>query len=249
MTDMNEAPPSANQLPGVVPVALAERLRRAERAAARSALASTFVHKLGTPLNVLLGRANMILASPDLDDRLSKNARVLVDTAQQMVDDLQELAATERAIRQDVGPVDLSELVRRSVRMFETVAAERDIAVELGELPAVACMLDAVHVLQLVTSKVALALAGRGGTLRVSTGREQVDQPADLRCSPGEFAFVRLRREGVDDGLQVSADAWQDREDVQIARMMGGFIACDRGADGATWSLYWPCRDPASTAG
>jgi len=249
--------------PGAVPVTLSERLRRAERVAARSTLASSFVHKLGTPLNVLLGRANMILATPELDERLTKNAKVIVDTAQKMVDDLQAMAASERSIAQHVEPVDMVDCVTRALHMFEPIANQRAIRLEPDGFEPLTCALDPVHVLQLVTCKVAAALAGRGGTLRVELRREQIEQPADLRCSPGTYVVVRLRRRydpEVDDsaveigreGLDGESpdDDWLAKEDVQIARMMGGFVTQENEGDRVvTFSLFWPYREAEPATG
>jgi hypothetical protein len=229
--------------PGLVPVAWLEQLRRAERQAVRAALSSFFVHKLGTPLNVILGRARMVLGADDLDEGVKRNAQVLFDTAQQLVKDVQAFADSEKLVELRPELTDMSQLVRQALTMFEPIAESRDIEIVAEDMKEAPTFVDPLRALLLITSKLGAILGGTGGKVVVALAVRQVDEPADLRCAPGAYVTLRMRREGRNDGDEEPADSQHDaREDVHVARMLGGFVV--GGEDGAeAWELFWPQRE------
>jgi two-component system NtrC family sensor kinase len=59
-------------------------LRRADRLATIGKLSAGLAHELGTPLNVVIGRADLIATGEVVGDEAKDNARVVVDQAQRM---------------------------------------------------------------------------------------------------------------------------------------------------------------------
>lgn len=230
--------PLADPLADSVSMDWLERLRRAERQAARAALSSYFVHKLGTPLNVLLGRANMILSADGISESVKKNAQALVNTVQQMVADVQGLADEERSVGLQPEETDVRELVQQALRMFEPLARRRDIEIAQSDGQPARTVVDPLRAQLLITSKMGELLEGRSGRLRVDVGVERLEHPDDLRCAPGDYVAVRLSREGRDDGGRQERLIHEEREDVHVARMLGGFVT----RDGDSWALFWPRR-------
>ena len=97
MTDSKETPP------GMLSLELVRRLCRAERRAARASLASQFTHELGTPLNVLLGRASMVVAATTDKPEVQKNASLVADTGKDIASRLRGLLEREAIPRHDAG--------------------------------------------------------------------------------------------------------------------------------------------------
>ena len=63
-----------------------ERLRRADRLATFGRLAASLAHQLGTPINVVAGRAGMIAGDEAVDAGSRGNAKIIADQAKRMTE-------------------------------------------------------------------------------------------------------------------------------------------------------------------
>lgn len=120
---------------GIVQVAdvTTELLQAREQGALRERLVETVNHELRTPLTKLLGHAELL---EDMGDELPLSARRSIDAVQQAGNSLKDLAQTvsdlvelDSASRLDRAPVDVVELVRRTMARFEERAGLRGVQV------------------------------------------------------------------------------------------------------------------------
>jgi len=94
-------------------------LERLSRAATMAAVGSGVAHELSTPLGVIVGRAEQILARAAGDERITKNAQAILDEAQhidKVVRGLLGLARGAPIAMQDISP---RELVREAAALVD----------------------------------------------------------------------------------------------------------------------------------
>ncbi len=114
------------------------QLRHADRLATVGKLASGVAHELGTPLNVVAGRAKMIRTDGDTSDSVRRNARIVEEQAERMVRIIRQLLDFARAGHSAVERFDPKQLAERALTLVQTNADARGIELELeatGELP------------------------------------------------------------------------------------------------------------------
>jgi two-component system OmpR family sensor kinase/two-component system sensor histidine kinase BaeS len=157
---------------------MAESLQQNEQQ--RRALFADIAHELRTPLTVIRGRLEGILDGIYPADELHV-APVLEETylLERLVDDLRLLALAEnRQLRLDLQPVDLGELARQAVALFEAQALEKSITLQLSlapSLPAVSA--DPQRLSQVIGNLLSNALryTPSGGAVRLAV-RPQGDR-------------------------------------------------------------------------
>ena len=112
-----------------------EQLRHAARLKTVGQLAAGFAHEVGTPLNVISGRAEMILASQDSNpQQLAKHASAIKDESVRISSIIQKLLdfARRSPSRQTEG--DLRDVIKHSVELIRPLTEKRQINVRM-ELP------------------------------------------------------------------------------------------------------------------
>jgi signal transduction histidine kinase len=90
-----------------------EQLRHADRLTTVGKLASGLAHELGTPLNVVRGRAKLILDHEVEGDEVANSARIVVEQAERMTALIRELLDFARPRAPKKSPVNAPKLARR----------------------------------------------------------------------------------------------------------------------------------------
>lgn len=114
------------------------QLRHADRLATVGKLASGVAHELGTPLNVVAGRAKMIRTDGAASDPVRRNARIVEEQADRMARIIRQLLDFARAGHTTAERFDPKELAERTLTLVQTDAEARGVRLELkaaGELP------------------------------------------------------------------------------------------------------------------
>ena len=107
-------------------IAAQEQLRHADRLTTVGKLASGLAHELGTPLNVVAGRAKMIASGEAADGaEAAECARVIVAQTERMTALVRELLGFARRRGGEKRPVDLSALVQQTAALLEPLGAKR----------------------------------------------------------------------------------------------------------------------------
>ncbi|HTJ82554.1 MAG TPA: HAMP domain-containing sensor histidine kinase, partial [Polyangiaceae bacterium] len=109
-------------------IAAIEQLRHADRLMTVGKLASGLAHELGTPLNVVEARAEMIANGETTEEESRDYANVIVEASQRMARILRQLLDFARARGAEKSPCDVLSLAERTARLLEPLAAKRGVA-------------------------------------------------------------------------------------------------------------------------
>lgn len=117
-------------------------LERLSRAVTMAALGSGMAHELGTPIAVIVGRAEQLLARAGSDERIAKNAQAILDEANRIDQVIRGLLSLARGTPIALATVSAKELVDQAEALVEHrfAAANVSIVRELAaDLPMVRC--------------------------------------------------------------------------------------------------------------
>src|SRR5215468_1591395 len=102
-------------------IAALEQLRHADRLKTVGHLASGVAHELGTPLNVVSGRAKMIAQGMVAGDDIAENARIISEQAARITTIIRQLLDFSRRRGPRLGPGDLRPIAGRTVELLATL--------------------------------------------------------------------------------------------------------------------------------
>jgi PAS domain S-box-containing protein len=168
--------------PGVVAsiVDISERkrlemqLRRTERLAELGTLASGMAHEIGTPMNVILGRAEYLLQRA-ADEGMKKGLATIITQVERITKVMNQLLAFARRRTPERRAVDLGEIVDDSLEMFQERIAQCRITVEKtieSSLPPVCADRDQLIQVFINLLMNSIHAMPEGGQLRLSLDRE-----------------------------------------------------------------------------
>jgi two-component system NtrC family sensor kinase len=179
-------------------IAALQQLRHADRLRTVGRLASGISHELGTPLNVVSGRATLI-ASGDLSQpEIQESANVIRSQADRMEKIVRQLLDFARRTPSQRAKVDLPACAANVQRLIAPISRKRRIAIEIAGSGSVTAMADETQLEQVLTNLVVNAIQASpvGGRVEITTGRETARPPEGFGGMPGTYAFVRVQDEG-----------------------------------------------------
>ena len=150
------------------------QLRRAERLAELGTLASGMAHEIGTPMNVILGRAEYLLQRTD-DEGMKKGLATIVTQVERITKVMNQLLAFARRKAPERRAVDLGEVVEDSLEMFQERIAQSRITVDKTIEPLLPPILaDRDQLIQVLINLVTNSIhaMSEGGRLKLRLARE-----------------------------------------------------------------------------
>jgi signal transduction histidine kinase len=185
-----------------VRLALEAHLRDSAQLATIGQLAAEIAHEVGTPLNVVTGRARALVKKADDPDAARKNATIIAEQAARITRIIQRLLdiARRKVAGGDRGPVDLNKLAGDTLELLEyqlgsaRVETATRLDRELGAIPGNRDQLQQVF-LNLYMNAIE-AMPG-GGRLAVRTARSSRRRPG-LEVDPERrYAVLEVSDTGV----------------------------------------------------
>jgi two-component system, NtrC family, sensor kinase len=157
-----------------------DQLRHADRLATVGKLAAGVAHELGTPLNVVSGRAKLVARGQVTGDAVQGNARIIAEQADRMADIVRQLLEFARQREPHKVPTDPRRLAAEILDMLGPLAAKRSVTLALespDSLPPVE--LDPAQISQVLSNLVVNAVHATQGP-----GTVTVEIELDGRLAP-----------------------------------------------------------------
>jgi len=168
---------------------LERSLRQSEKLASVGQLAAGLAHEIGTPLNIIGGRAEFLLSRPRSHEEIGDNLQIVRSQIDRIAGIVRQLLEFSRRREPAFRNVELSTLVRKVIGLLEHKIREKNVNViiEVGEtLPPISAdpdqmqqvflnlLLNSLHALQLGgTIKISAAIESRDSTNGNSDGKER----------------------------------------------------------------------------
>jgi two-component system, NtrC family, sensor kinase len=239
-----------------------QQLRHAERLVTVGKLASGIAHELGTPLNVVSGRAKMISQSPVADDSVRNNARIVMEQSERMAQIIRQLLNFARAGKPNKSLVDLKHLAASTLSLLRPIADKRRVTLSFeSKEPVSEVIADAAQLQQVVTNLVVNAVQASPESSTVEVSLRTAHSPArpggaDEASSARGFVCVTVADQGTGMGeetLERVFEPFFTTKDVGegtglglavaygIVQEHGGFITVEsKVGEGSRFEVYLP---------
>lgn len=161
------------------------QLRHADRLATVGKLASGIAHELGTPLNVVGGRAKIIRKHPEASEDIQRSARIIEEQADRMANIIRQVLNFARAGEPTRRLVDVVDLAERVVGLLSPVARKNDVTLALRPLAeSVQVSGEANQLEQVLTNLVVNAVhaSTEGSTVTVAVAIRPSMRPGETEC-------------------------------------------------------------------
>lgn len=223
-------------------------------------LAAGLAHEIGSPLQILHGRASAILEAPDDPREVRRQAQILVEQSERVARIVEQLVGFSRRVPPRLSSLDLRPIVESVVELVEHQARRKGVQLVLHvaqALPAVRGDRDRLQqvVLNLLTN--ALRATPKGGTISVAL--EAVASPtsasglrivvADTGCGMDESTRLRA----FEPFFTTEPELGGTGLGLATARMIvvehGGHIGCESApARGSRFTVVLPGQDERASS-
>jgi two-component system NtrC family sensor kinase len=176
-----------------------EQLRHTDRLHTVGTLASGVAHELGTPLNVVAGRAKMIATGEAVGVEATESARTIVDQVDRIAKIIRQLLDFARRRVPDRGRHRLAAVAEQSLALLRPLAQKKAIVLALkDEAPGVEADIDAGQIQQALANLVlnGIQAMSDGGLLEVTLSVERTTPPNEVGGGPAVFARLAVADEG-----------------------------------------------------
>lgn len=183
-------------------LAALQQLRHADRLQTVGRLASGMAHELGTPLNVVAGRASLIASGKLGGDEITESAQAIKLQADRMTQIIRELLDFARRGTPSRIDVDLCELVGQTARMLSALASKQNVEIINPErTEAVSAHVDVGQMQQVLTNLIVNAVQAmpRGGTIHLDVYPKKARRPDIVDQPECEYHCIDVQDDG--DGI------------------------------------------------
>ena len=239
-----------------------EQLRHADRLKTVGSLASGIAHELGTPLNVVSGRANLIASGRLPSSEVADSVCVIKEQVQRMTLIIQQLLAFARRKSPRRVAVDLRSLVQHTLDMLTSLAAQQHAVLTLtADRVPILVRVDTGQIQQVLMNLVTNAWQAMpaGGEVAIAVSSTTAQPPPDLASPAQRYACVSVTDQGIGipaADLQYIFDPFFTTKDVGqgtglglsiaygIVQDHGGWIdVCSQPGQGTRMAVYVPMEE------
>ena len=190
-------------------VATMEQLRHADRLKTVGRLAAGIAHEIGTPLNVVSGRAGLIRSGKLSPQELEESAEAIQSESNRIAGIVRQLMDFARHNPPQRASADLRVVVERTVELLKTLASKNGVAIEVSPVgdPPFTAFIDESQIQQVLTNLIVNATQAMpdGGRVAVQIGN--VEQHSVGNVSP--FVEVKVSDQGIGMDKAMLANAFE----------------------------------------
>jgi len=175
------------------------QLRHAERLKILGELAASMAHEMGTPLNVIRGRARMIVRGIAEGEAAVDCAQVVVEQTDRLTGRIRGVLGFARRRSTMDREVDLASVVASSIELLRPLLAKHQVQVEARYDGAVMAAADESQLEQVLANLLINAAQAMpdGGRVEVAVGVERRDPPPDVPGPERTWATISVRDGGI----------------------------------------------------
>jgi signal transduction histidine kinase len=176
-----------------------EELRHAERLATIGKLAAGVAHELGTPLNVISGRAARLARKHEHDSETNEEVSIIRNQVDRVTRIIQQLLHFARRRKASKSKANLLELTRSTVADVEpTLSPSVHVSLQLDDEANSRLQLDAGQIRQVLTNLIVNAAQAMptGGPLSVSLSKQWAQPPSGSAKDRSEFFCLSVEDHG-----------------------------------------------------
>lgn len=177
-----------------------EKLRHTERLATLGQLSAGMAHELGTPLNVIAGRAKLISNADLTPQDTTRSAKIISEQAERMTTIMRQLLSFARRGEARKQIVDLNSVLRGVLPLLEPTAHKKGIDLQIEETSQVLQVYADPGQLQQVLLNLTLngiQAMPDGGTVSLTSEKvEEVTLPENVKPGTGDWFRLQVRDQG-----------------------------------------------------
>src|ERR1041384_1352558 len=176
-----------------------EELHNVNRMVTVGTLSASMAHELGTPLGVVLARAQMIVSDGNDIAEARKDAEVIIHQVKRMTQMCREVLDFARPRPPTRDRVDVVQVVRQMIVLLVPEAHKRTAKLVLaGEPPPMLVLGDPSKLMQILTNLTINAAQAMpdGGTVTLIVERKHVQPPAVERLPDADYICIHVRDTG-----------------------------------------------------
>ncbi len=176
-----------------------EQLRHTDRLRTVGTLASGVAHELGTPLNVISGRAGMILREGLSREEISECSGIIRTQTERMTTIIRQLLDFARRRSPKKTRTSLAKVARNAMELMEPLIKKKNVQISLTEKTSdQLAVLDPVQFQQVLSNLLANAIqaSSSGEKVVVTVGCEKARPPDDPKGQLRDFHFISIMDHG-----------------------------------------------------
>jgi two-component system, NtrC family, sensor kinase len=180
-------------------IATLEQLRHADRLTTVGKLAAGLAHELGTPLNVVSGRAKMVARGKTTPEETLEYAAIIAEQSDRMAAIIRQLLDYARVRSPRKATHELRGLVDQTLLLLKPLAEKRGVTLSLRDGSPLDCEVDRQQLQQALTNIVVNAIhaSGDGSAVMLEVDRQTSNH--DPSHPAEEHAVIRVEDQG--DGM------------------------------------------------
>lgn len=177
-----------------------DQLRHTERLSTFGLISAGIAHELGTPLNVVDGRAKMIINEPLDPEEIRVCATIIKSQAERMTAIIRQLLDFTRRPRQQIAEENIVLIIKQIFQLLHPLASRQRVNFILNrdEDARVVCRADGAQIQQVLINLMMNSLQAMpdGGNVSINVSNEMVSASKIMEQEPQLYMNIRIVDEG-----------------------------------------------------